>query len=69
MKTSELIKKLQKSLKENGDVDVMIDVEARCYSYHYVPITSSCFENIEGKNEFILYPDYVDTYFADKEEE
>lgn len=66
MKLSELVKETKLHLEQFGDKDVVIDVEARCFNYHYVDITKcQTIENtiadaniIEGKNDFVLYPSY-----------
>jgi hypothetical protein len=68
MKTSELIDKLQKSLKENGDVDVKIDVEARCFNYHLVDVDNAMFEDDEDTGTFTIYVDTTNTYFDDSDD-
>ena len=63
MKTSELIKKLQHSLKENGDFDVVIDTEGRTFDYHLVDIDDAMFEDDEDTGTFVIYPSTEDTCF------
>lgn len=61
MNGRELRDLLNKIPEEYLDADIDIDVEARCFNYHYVNVESISLQEVEGKPTIILFPDYSDS--------
>lgn len=57
MKLKKLLSKLQKIYDKHGDIDVSIDVEARCFNYHFVGVERVVYEPVD-KEMVLLIPDY-----------
>jgi len=58
MNLLKLKKAVDKAYKKYGDIEVVIDVEARCFNYHFVGIEHLTADKSEGINIFIITPDY-----------